>query len=460
MGTSYDAIVIGTGQAGPALAGRLTSEGMKTAIIERKRFGGTCVNYGCIPTKTLIASARAAHVARRAGDFGVTVGGAVGVDMKRVKARKDEIVNRSSGGLEKSLRGMENLTVYDGHARFVGPHAVQVDGERLEAERIFIDTGARAAVPPIPGLDRVDYLTNSTILGLDFLPEHLIVVGGSYVGMEFAQMYRRFGSRVTVLEKSERVVTSEDEDVSAAVREILEGEGVEFRCEAECIEVEAHDSGVLARLACKAGEPEIVGSHLLIAAGRQPNTDDLGLDKAGIRTLDSGHIEVDDELHTSVDGVWALGEVNGRGAFTHTSYNDYQIVAANLFDGARRRVTERYFCSAMYIDPPLGRVGMTEREARESGREMLMGTMPMSKVQRANERSETQGFMKVLVDAGSERVVGAAILGIRGDEVVHSFIQHMYADVPYTVMEQRAVAIHPTVSELLASLLADLKPLS
>lgn len=459
MATTYDAIIIGTGQAGPALAGRLTREGLKSAIIERQQFGGTCVNYGCRPTKTLIASARAAHMARRAAEFGVTVGGAVEVDMQRVKARKDEVVNPSRDGLGEWLHGMENLSVYAGHARFEGPHTVEVNGERLEAERIFINTGARATVPAMPGLEQVGYLTNSSMMEVDFLPAHLIIVGGSYVGLEFAQMYRRFGSRVTVVEKADRIIAREDEDVSATVQEILEGEGIAFRLEAECLAVEERTGGVAVQLECASGAPEIEGSHLLLAVGRQLNTDDLGLEHAGIETSERGHVAVDDELRTNVAGVWALGEVNGRGAFTHTSYNDYEIVAANLFDSATRRVTDRQVCYAMYIDPPLGRVGMTAREARAASRNALVGTLAMSRVQRAQERSETQGFMKVLVDADSERILGAAILGIRGDEVVHSLIQLMYADAPYAVM-QRAVPIHPTVSELLPTLLADLKPLS
>ncbi len=458
MAEKFDAIVIGTGQSGPSLAARLTGEGLKTAIIERKRFGGTCVNVGCVPTKALVASARAAHMARRGADFGVAIAGAIEVDMQRVKARKDAIVRQSNEGVTSWLENMENCTVYRGHARFEGPHSVRVNDTRLEAERIFINTGARPHVPDMPGIDAVDYLTSSSMMDVDFLPDHLIIVGGSYIGLEFAQMYRRFGSRVTVVEMGDRLIARDDEDVSAAVKEILENEGIEVRLRAECMTLAAHDEGVAIQVACDDGAPEITGSHLLLAVGRRPNTHDLGLDEAGIETDERGFIVVDDQLRTNVPDVWATGDVNGRGAFTHTSYNDYEIVAANLFDDNPRRVSDRITAYALYIDPPLGRVGMTESEARKSGRKTLIGKMKMSRVGRARERSETQGFMKMLIDADSERILGAALLGIGGDEIVHSIIDVMYADAPYTVI-QRAMPIHPTVSELIPTMLGDLKPL-
>ena len=456
--TTYDAIVIGAGQAGPSLTAAFAGAGMSTAVIERHRFGGTCVNVGCIPTKALVASARAAHVARRAADFGVVIDGGVGVDMGRVKARKDAIAGKSERGVERWLRSLPNCAVYRGHARFEAAHRVRVGGDLLAAERIFIDVGARAAVPPLPGLDRADYLTNSTILDLEVLPEHLIIVGGGYVGLEFAQMYRRFGSRVTLIETGDRLIKRESPDVSAAVTGILEGEGVDVRLNARCIGVDGQPGSVTVSLDCRSGAPEVAGSHLLLAAGRRPNTDDLGLEAAGIEVDRRGLILVDDRLQTAVPGVWALGECNGRGAFTHTAYNDYEIVAANLLHGDPRSVADRIDCYALHIDPPLGRAGMTERQVRESGRPALIATRPMTRVGRAVEKGETQGFMKVLVDRETDRILGAAILGIGGDEVIHSILDVMYAKAPYTVI-RRAVHVHPTVAELIPTMLADLKPL-
>ena len=456
--SSYDALVIGTGQAGPSLAAELAGAGRRVAIVERHRFGGTCVNVGCIPTKALIASARAAHVARRAADFGVVIDGAVGVDMRQVKARKDGVVRRSNEGVERWLRRLDNCTVHEGHARFEGAHTVRVGEARLEADQVFINVGARAYVPPIAGLDRVPYLTNSGMVDVDILPEHLVIIGGGYIGLEFAQMYRRFGSRVTLIEMSDRLIRREDPDVSHAVREILEVEGVEVRLNAECLSVDRQGETVVASVSCDEGAPEVEGSHLLVAVGRRPNTDDLGLDAAGVDVDDRGHIRVDDTLATSVPGVWALGECNGRGGFTHTAYNDYEIVAANLLHGDRRRVTDRIDCYGLFIDPPLGRVGMTERQVRESGRPALVGMRPMTRVGRAVEKGETQGFMKVLVDADTNHLLGAALLGVGGDEAVHAILDIMYAKAPYTVI-QRAVHIHPTVSELIPTMLGDLKPL-
>ena len=458
MPRAYDAIVIGTGQAGPSLAAALAGAGMNTAIIERHRFGGTCVNVGCIPTKALVASARAAHVARRAADFGVVIDGAVGVDMARVKARKDAIARKSEVGVERWLRSLANCTVYQGHARFEAGHRVRVGDDLLEAERIFINVGARAFVPPFAGLDRVDYLTNSTVMELEVLPEHLIIVGGGYIGLEFAQMYRRFGSEVTLIDTGDRLIKRESPDISAAVTGILEAEGVNVRLNAKCMDVGRDGDAVTATLDCASGDPDVVGSHLLLAVGRRPNTDDLGLDAAGIEVDRRGLIPVDDRLQTAVPGVWALGECNGRGAFTHTAYNDHEIVAANLLHDDPRSVADRIDCYALYVDPPLGRVGMTEQQVRASGRPALIATRAMSRVGRAVEKGETQGFMKVLVDAETDRILGAAILGVGGDEVIHSILDVMYAEAPYTVI-QRAVHIHPTVAELIPTMLADLKPL-
>jgi pyruvate/2-oxoglutarate dehydrogenase complex dihydrolipoamide dehydrogenase (E3) component len=461
MSTPYDAVVIGGGQAGPSLAARLAGAGMRTALVEKSHLGGTCVNDGCMPTKTLIASARTAHVARGAAQYGVTIGGPIAVDMAAVKARKDRIVGQSIDGLTRWLQSTPNLTLLWGHARFVGPHAVEVSGETgtqvLEAPKVFINVGGRALLPHWPGIAAVKVLTNTSMMDIDRLPEHLIVVGGSYIGLEFAQMYRRFGSRVTVIECADRLIAREDPDVSREVQSILEREGVTFHLGVHCAKVAPANGGARIRIALNANGAahEVEGSHLLAAVGRRPNTDDLGLERAGIATDARGFIKVDDQLRTSVDGVWALGDANGRGAFTHTSYNDHEIVVANLLDGDHRRVSDRIPAYALFTDPPLGRIGITETEARASGRRVLSGLMPMSRVGRANERGETQGFMKVVVDADTERILGAALLCIEGDEIVHALLDVMAAGASYKVI-QRAMHIHPTVSELLPTLLANL----
>jgi len=457
--TAYDAIIIGTGQAGPALARRMAGEGKQVAIIERGRFGGTCVNTGCTPTKTLVASAYAVHVARRGADYGFSAGD-IKVDMKRVKARKDHVVGLSNRGVERSLKSLENCRVYEGHARFVSPHEVQVGSEVLTSQQIFINVGARAAVPDIPGLDQVDYLTNSSMVDVDFLPRHLLVLGGSYIGLEFGQMYRRFGSEVSIVERGPRLVAHEDADVSAAITDILAREGITVRCGAKCLRIDKQGKDVVMTIDC-GSTAELRGSHLLVATGRRPNTDDLGLDRAGVKRDERGYITVDDELRTSVPGIWALGDCNGKGAFTHTSWNDYEIVAANfanLFDGETRRVSDRIPAHALYIDPPLGRVGMTEAEVRKSGRPALIGKLAMEDVSRAFEKGETEGFMKILVDADTKEILGAAFLGLSGDEVIHCVIDVMYAKAPYPVL-QRAMHIHPTVAEFLSGILDDLAPL-
>jgi pyruvate/2-oxoglutarate dehydrogenase complex dihydrolipoamide dehydrogenase (E3) component len=458
MATTYDAIIIGTGQAGPSLAVRLAGAGMKVAIIERKRFGGTCVNNGCIPTKTLVASARAAHIARRAGEYGVMIDSSITVDMKKVKERKDAVVRRSNEGVEKWLKSTENLTVYEGHARFEDAHHVRVGDELLEAGKFFINVGGRASTPPLPGLDQVRYFNNSTMMEVDFLPQHLVVVGGSYVGLEFAQMYRRFGSEVTIVEMGPRLIQREDEDVSEAIRTILENEGINIRLHAECIAMEKRGEKVAVNVDCSSGDKTVVGSHVLLAVGRVPNTEDLGLENAGVAVDQRGYIRVDDQLRTNVPGIYALGDCNGRGAFTHTSYNDYEIVAANLLEGDPRRVSDRITAYALYIDPPLGRAGMTEAEVRKSGRKAFLGKRPMARVARAVAKAETQGFMKVLLDAETKEILGASLLGIECDEVIHSILDVMYAKAPYTVI-RRAMHIHPTVTELIPTMLGDLKPL-
>ncbi len=454
--TAYDAIIIGTGQAGPPLARRLAGSGMKVAIIERGRFGGTCVNTGCTPTKTLAASAYAVHLARRGADYGFTAGD-VKVDMKRVKVRKDDVVRLSNRGVERSLKSLENGQVYEGHARFVSPREVQVGTEILTADRIFINVGARAAVPAIPGLDEVDYLTNSSMMDVDFLPDHLLVLGGGFIGLEFGQIYRRFGSAVTVIGTSPRLVPHEDEDVSEAIAGFLKKEGVSVRLNAKCLRVRKEGGDIVMTVDC-GGISEIRGSHLLVATGRRPNTDDLGLENTDVKQDSRGYIIVDDELRTNAAGIWALGDCNGRGAFTHTSWNDYEIVAANLLDGEHRRVSDRIPAYALYTDPPLGRVGMTAADAQTSGRRALIGKIAMEDVSRAFEKGETEGFMKILVDADTKEILGAAFLGVSGDEVVHCVLDVMYAKAPFTVLK-RAMHIHPTVAEFLPVILDDLAPL-
>ena len=458
MPTTFDAIIIGTGQAGPSLARRLAASGLQVAIIERGRFGGTCVNTGCTPTKTLVASAYAAHMARRSLDFGVVVEGVVNVDMKRVKARKEYVVGLSSSGVERSLKNLPNCRVYEGHAKFVSSRELQVAAETLAADKIFINVGGRASTPDIPGLGEIDYFTNSTLLEIDFLPPHLLVLGGSYVGLEFAQIFRRFGSQVTVIEIGPRLIPREDEDVATAVSDFLGREGIAIRTGAKCLRVAKERDEIVMTLSCE-GPSEVRGSHLLVATGRRPNTDDLGLEAAGVDCDARGYIIVDDELRTNVPNIWALGDCNGRGAFTHTSYNDFEIVAANLLGSARRQVTDRIPAYALYTDPPLGRAGMTEAEVRRSGRRALVGKIAMEDVSRAFEKGETEGFMKIFVDAKTSEILGASFLGTSGDEAIHCVLDVMYARAPYTVL-QRAMHIHPTVSEFIPAMLGDLVPLS
>jgi len=459
MHQHYDAIIIGSGQSGPFLAARLAAAGMKTALIEREHFGGTCVNNGCIPTKTLVASARAAQVVRRAADYGIDIGGAaIKVDMRAVKARKDAVVNQSVDGLTSWLESFAGLTLIRGHARFVGPDRVRVGADELSAPKIFVNAGGRPSVPDWPGIADVPYLTNISMMEVDFLPEHLVIVGGSYIGLEFAQMYRRFGSRVTVLEASPRLIAREDPEVSAAIRAMLEAEGIEVRTGVGQLAMSKAGEGVRVGFDLAAASNSIEGSHLLLAVGRHPNTDDLGVAAAGLALDARGYIQVDDELRSNVPGIWALGDVNGRGAFTHTSYNDYEIVAANLLDDGTRRVSDRISAYALFTDPPLGRIGMTEAEVRARGRPALVASLPMARVGRAKERGETTGFMKVLVDAETKRLLGASLLGIEADEVVHVLLMVMAAGAPYTLV-QRTMGIHPTVSELLPTLFEGLKPL-
>jgi pyruvate/2-oxoglutarate dehydrogenase complex dihydrolipoamide dehydrogenase (E3) component len=458
MVKQYDAIVIGAGQAGPSLANRLAAAGMKVAFIERLKFGGTCVNTGCTPTKAMVASAYAAHLARRGADYGVNIRGDIRVDMKRVKARKDAIVADSANGVEKWMRENPKITVYAGHARFESANEITVGGDRLTAPKIFINVGGRAIVPNMPGIDQIPYLNNSSMMDVDFLPRHLVVVGGSYIGLEFGQMFRRFGSEVTIVEMAPRLIKREDEDISEAVRGIMENEGVHLRLNAKCISFRKIGDGIGVGVDCENGDKEVVGSHVLLAVGRRANTDDLGLESAGVATDKHGYIIVDDQLRTNVPGIWALGDCNGKGAFTHTSYNDYEIVAANLLDNDHRRVSDRIPTYGLFIDPPLGRAGMTEADARSSGRKVLIGTRPMSRVSRAIEKGETQGFMKIMVDADTKKILGGAVLGPGGDEAIHCVLDAMYAKADANVI-QRAMHIHPTVAELIPTILGELKPL-
>ena len=454
---TYDAIIIGAGQAGPSLAKRLSDAGMSVAFAERHLFGGTCVNTGCIPTKAMVASAYAAYVARRASDYGVVVNGAVSVDMKRVKARKDAIAERSRTGVETLLRTLPHCDVYTAHARLRGPREVTVGEQVLNSERIFLNVGGRASVPSMPGLDQVPFLTNSTILDLDAAPQHLVIIGGSYVGLEFGQMFRRFGSEVTIVEMGSRLVQREDVDVSSAIQEVLTTEGINLRLNATCLRVSGRAGAVVAHVDCQDGAPAVEGTHLLLAVGRQPNTHDLGLESAGISRDERGYIVVNDRLETNVPGIWALGECNGKGAFTHTAYNDFEIVAANVLDGAARGVSERIPAYGLYIDPPLGRAGMTEAEARQRGHSILVGQRPMTRVGRAIEKGETNGLMKIVVDKHSKAILGAAVFGTGGDEAIHCVLDAMYAKAPYPVL-QRAMHIHPTVSELIPTILGELAP--
>ena len=460
---NYDAIIIGAGQAGPSLAARLTAAGQTVAFVERHLFGGTCVNTGCTPTKAMVASAYAAHMARRAGEYGISIDTNIEVDLKQVNARRDALVARSRNGVEKSLRDNPKVTVFTGTAAFESPTTIRVGNDLLEAPQIFLNVGGRATIPNLPGIrpsdkPAVPYLDNTSLLALNELPKHLIIVGGSYIGIEFGQMFRRFGSEVTIVEKGPRLVSHEDEDVSACVQSILEAEGIAIRTSAECIHLKPHPTGVTVGTTCTSSQPDITGSHVLLAVGRTPNTHDLGLPHAGVATDPKGYILVNDKLESSVPGIYALGDCNGRGAFTHTAYNDFEIVAANLLDNHPRKVSDRIPCYAMYLDPPLARIGLTETEVRNSGRPSLMATRPMTRVNRALEKNESLGFMKVLVDAETKEILGASLLGVGCDEAIHCLLDIMYARAPYTII-QRAVHIHPTVSELIPTLLGDLKPL-
>jgi len=457
MGKKFDAIVIGTGQSGPSLAAKMASKGWEVAIIEKDKFGGTCVNTGCTPTKTMVASAKVAHVTRQAADYGVFINGDIKVDLKRVKERKDELVSASTKGLEDWLKSTKGITVFEGHARFISNKAVEVNEEVLEAENIFINVGGKPRMPS--GYERINVLTNREILELEKLPEHLIVIGGSYIGLEFGQMFRRFGSKVTIIERKDRLINKEDSDVSHEVESFLEGEGITLRLEAECLDgVPYKDDKILVNVDCKKGDRQVIGSHLLLAVGREPNTDDLGLSNTSIQVDDRGYITVNENLETSIQGVWAIGDCNGKGGFTHTSYNDFEIVADQLFGSKTRKVSDRIPCYALYTDPPLARIGIDENQAKKSEKDILISKRSMSRIARAKEKGETSGFMKILVERKSQKILGATILGVDGDEIIHSILDVMYANKPYTTIS-RAVHIHPTISELIPTILQELEPL-
>jgi pyruvate/2-oxoglutarate dehydrogenase complex dihydrolipoamide dehydrogenase (E3) component len=454
--STYDTIVIGSGQAGNPLSQKLADHGWAVALIERGHLGGTCVNTGCTPTKTMIASAQVAHYARNAGRWGVRTG-EVSVDLPRVVARKDAVVQQWRSGQERKVEQRKSLHLYRGQARFVGPHRLRVGDEEMESERIFINTGTRTDIPRLEGLDRIDYLTNASIMELSAVPEHLLVLGGGYIGLEFGQMFRRFGSRVTVVHRSEHILPREDPDVTQELQKALEAEGVRFVLNARTTRVEKQDGQVVLRLEAGGGSETVRGSHLLVATGRRPNTDELGLESVGVRLTGQGYIQVNPRLETTAPGVWALGDVKGGPAFTHISFNDYQIVYANLIEGKQLTTDNRLVPYAVFTDPQLGRVGLTEKEARAAGRRLKVGKIPMSWVARAIERDETAGLMKLVVDADTDRILGAAILATEGGELVQILGAVMLAGAPYTLLKG-AIYIHPTLAEGFWTLMEEVKP--
>lgn len=451
----FEALIIGTGQAGPALARDIVRNGHKAAIIEEAKFGGTCVNTGCTPTKAYVASARRAYIAKNSGEHGLHASD-INVDLKAIKKRKDKLVTSSRDGLQDILESTENLTVFKGKGILIGPNKVQVNEEIIEADKIFLNVGGRPRIPN--GFDRVEYLTNETILELEEIPSHLIVVGGGYVGLEFGQMFRRFGSEVTIIEMADKLLNNEDPDISDEIHKILKDENINLRFNAECIGGKMENGDVVVDLNCSEGDRQVRGSHLLIATGRVPNTADLHLDKAGVDIDEKGFIKVNDALQTNQPHIWAMGDCNGQGAFTHTAYNDYQIVSSHLFGDGSRKLSQRYPCYAAFIDPPFARVGMNETEIKNKGIKAKVAFKPMNKIARARELGETQGFLKIFIEAGTDKILGASFLGSGADEYIHAIIDIMYANAPYTVIRD-AVHIHPTVSELIPTMLEKVEDL-
>jgi pyruvate/2-oxoglutarate dehydrogenase complex dihydrolipoamide dehydrogenase (E3) component len=454
----FDAIIVGSGQAGTPLAFKMAGEGKQVAFIEKEHWGGTCVNVGCTPTKAYVASARRMWDAHQGDELGVSIPPGTKINLHKVKERKNALIRKSSEGIASGIKGSDHITSFNGEASFTGFKTLKVNGEEIQAEQIFINTGARPFIPD--GFEDVNYLTNQSILQLDELPEHLIIVGGSYIGLEFGHMFRRFGSKVTIIERNNQVIAREDEEISESILKILEEEGVEFRLNATCISGKNNKDGtVTVSVDCTKGAPEVTGTHLLLAVGRTPNTDMLNLQTSGLGTDKKGYIEVNDYLETSVPGIYALGDCNGKGAFTHTAYNDYEIVAENMFDGKDRKVSDRIMTYALYVDPPLGRAGMTKKEALAKGHNILEAKMPMDQIARAKEKGEIKGLMSAIIDADTKEFLGAAVLGVGGDEIISSILTLMYANAPYTVFRD-AVIPHPTISELIPTMLESAKKIS
>lgn len=457
MSTShYDAIIIGSGQAGTPLVFKMASKGKKVAFIEKEHLGGTCLNVGCTPTKTYVASARRMWDAQHGEELGVFIPEGARVDLAKVKARKDALIKKSVDGITAGVTKNENITFYKGAARFEGNKTIIVNNEQLTADEIYINVGGRPIDPK--GFENVDYLTNQSILQLETLPKHLIIVGGSYIGLEFGQMFRRFGCEVTIIERGARIVKREDPEVSQHIYNFLREEGIKFQLNANCLSGKQEANGqVTVNIDCTDGQPEITGSHLLLAVGRKPNTDLLNLESTDINVGKRGYIEVDDYLQTNVPGVYALGDCNGKGAFTHTAYNDYEIVAENKFDGKDRKVSDRIMTYGLFVDPPLGRAGLSRQQALDQGYEILEAKRPMSRISRAKEKGETKGFMSAIIDAKTNKILGATVLGVGGDEIISSILNIMVADAPYTVIRD-SVQPHPTVSELIPTMLENLSP--
>ena len=453
---TFDAIIVGSGQAGNPLALALAKQKWKVAIVEKGALGGTCVNTGCTPTKAYVASARAAWAISNAPNLGIDVPKSPKVSLKAIKKRKDKLVNESRLGIRKSLADSPQVSMIRGTATFLDKTRLKVGSRILKSYKIFLNVGARAGVPE--GFEEVEYLTNSSILQLDKIPDHLVIVGGSYIGLEFAQIFKRLGSKVTILEMGANLISKEDKDTSEIVRAILENEGIKIICGAKCLKGKNKKSGgVTVTFHKDDHDKQVSGSHLLIATGRIPNSDLLKVGKANLEINEKGYIEVNSKLETNIEGIYALGDCNGKGAFTHTSYNDYEIMEDQLFGEKKRTLDDRIINYALYIDPPLGRAGMTLAQAKKSGKKLLFARMPMSEISRAKEKGETQGKMEVIVDADSDQILGAAVLGTGGDEIIGTFLTAMYAKLSYKKL-MKSVQTHPTVTELIPTLLQQLKP--